>query len=71
MHLGNNYINIQLKSYLLIFRDLYKEYEKNNSVEIKKKQDFCKRCALVYIPFFVMIFVIVYWFIGLQNAHFF
>ena len=53
------------------FRNLYSSYDKNRTHKNKMKQLFCKKVALVYIPIFVLLFVVIYWFIGLKNAQFF
>ena len=53
---------------LLIFRDLYKQYDQRKGDKNKKKQEFCKKIALVYLPMVVVLFTSTYWFIGLRNA---
>ena len=51
-------------------RNLQKVYAANTMEKDKKKQEFCHRIALKYIPFAVIIFIVTYWFIGLKNAQF-
>ena len=52
-------------------RDLYKGYVETTQDKNKKKQIFCKKIAHVYNPIAAMIFVTIYWAIGLKNAQFY
>ena len=54
-----------------VFRNLYKTYAESTQDKNKKRQRFCKRIAHVYNPAAAIVFVILYWIIGLKNAQFF
>ena len=43
----------------------------NKKDENRKKLEFCKKVAHKYNPIGAMIFVIIYWLIGLKNAQFY
>ena len=54
-----------------LFSALYKEYADKTGSKNKKKQQFCKKIARLYNPTAAIIYVIVYWLIGLKNAQFY
>ena len=54
-----------------IFRELYKGYADNTQDKNKKKQQFYKKMARVYNPSAALLFVLIYWAVGLKNAKFY
>ena len=64
---------IQLSLFLTKFyaRNLYKGYAKNTQDKKKRKQTFCKKIAHVYNPAAALVFVFIYWAVGLKNAQFY
>ena len=56
---------------IYVYRALYKEYAEKTGGKNKKKQQFCKKIARVYNPIAAIIYVIIYWLIGLKNAQFY
>ena len=65
-------VELELNHFCLIrfCRDLYKGYEKTGESKNMKIKKFCKKSAHVYIPTGILIFVIIYWLIGLKNAQY-
>ena len=55
----------------MIPSELYKGYEENKEDKNRRKHKFCKKVAHKYNPMAAILFVIVYWAIGLKNAQFY
>ena len=58
-------------NFVIFFRKLYKGYADNTQKKNKNKQEFCKKIAHVYNPAAAIMFVAIYWAIGLKNAQFY
>ena len=53
------------------FRKLYKGYKHNKIERVEKRRRFCKKVAHIYNPSAAVIFMVVYWVIGLKNAQYY
>lgn len=65
---NKNLLSVNEKEELQAQKEFYDKIERQLGEKKKKKLEFWRRMSLVYLPVMALIFVCLYWLIGLKSA---